>query len=78
MRSSIDTIGCDVHLDHRVGAHAEVLGSGCTYLDTIGIQQDDTTIVMPYADLHLTAEHAEALYATDLALLDGEGLIARA
>ena len=77
MRSSIDTVRRDIDFEDVVGADTEVLSSRRPRLRRSSIEEDDTTIVVPDADLDLTTEHTEALDATDLALLDGEGFVTR-
>ena len=74
MRGGIYAIGGNIHLEDVVRGDAEVLGGRLSDDDLVGIQQDDPTIVVPYAYLHLATEHPVALYATYLTLLDGEGL----
>ena len=45
--------------------------------DFIGVKEYNPAIVFPYTNLHLTAEHPEALHASYLTLLDGEGFVTR-
>ena len=54
-----------------------MLSSRRPRLRSSSIEEDDTAIVVADADLDLTTEHTEALDATDLALLDGEGFVTR-
>ena len=77
VRSSIDTVRRDIDLEDVVGADTEVLSSRRPRLRRSRIEEDDPAIVVPDTDLYLTAEHTEALDATDLALLDGEGFVTR-
>ena len=42
--------------------------------DAVSLEEDDPRVVCAYAYLYLAAEHAVALDATYLALLDGEAL----
>ena len=54
---------------------AEVLRCRRTDLDRVSIEEDDPIVSLTDTDLTLATEHTEALYPTDLTLLDREGII---
>ena len=74
MRGGVYAVGGNVYLEDVVRADTVVARGGCPWGDAAGIEEDDPRVVCAYADLYLAAEHAVALDAAYLALLDGEAL----
>ena len=71
----IGTVGSDVNLDEPVALQVIVLGSRLTNRCILW-EHDDTVVRSTHTDFILSADHTQALYTAQLALLDGKTLVA--
>ena len=75
MAARICTVGGDIHFDYEIALDMVVLGCGDAHGSVFG-QHDDAVVVVAHAYLVLCTNHAVALHTAQLALLDGEALVA--
>ena len=75
VRSAVDAIRCEVHLNHIIVLYAVVVARRGAHRHVVG-QHDDAAVVGAHANLVLGANHATRLNATDFRLLDGKLLVA--
>ena len=71
----ISTVGGDIDINHPI-TFKMVVFSGWRAYDSIVGEYDDTAVVIAYADLVFSANHAEGVDASQAALLDDELLVA--